>query len=129
MMEQTWTTKQVVTFLMAMATGLHFVSPELNQETSFQTLDRLLTSCVEEQPPMAMEERHLQIFQESLEPGFFQKSNEAIVQAELNPESFHQDVMQLPDDSFITLVANLSEPLSQKLKLREGRNSAIQKGL
>ena len=129
MMEQTWTTKQVVTFLMAMATGLHFVSAELNEERSFQTLDRLLASCVENQPTMAMEERHLQIFQESLEPGFFQESNEAIVQAELNPEHFHRDIMQLPDDSFITLVANLSEPLRQNLKLQERPDPAIRKGL
>ena len=129
MMEQTWTTKQVVTFLMAMATGLHFVSAELNQETSFQTLDRLLASCVEDQSPMAMEEQHLQLFQDSLEPGFFQQSNETIVQAELNPESFHQDMMRMPDNSFIALVANLSEPPSQKIKLREGRTPAIRKGL
>ena len=128
MMEQTWTTKQVVTFLMAMATGLHF-SADLNQNTPFQSIDKLLASCVEHENTIAIEAQHLDAFEQSLQPGFFQEADATIIQAELRSRDFHQDVMHLPDDSFITLVANLSEPTMQKIKMRKELHRVPHKGL
>ena len=127
-MEQTWTTKQVVTFLMAMATGLHFVAADLNQETSFHTIDQLLESCVQDPVAIHIEEQHLKVFQESLQPGFFDESK-SIINAQHAAQDFHQDVMQLSDDSFITLVANLSQPAQEKLKIRTPYKHAPNKGL
>ena len=128
MMEQTWTTKQVVTFLMAMATGLHF-SAGLNQNTSFHAIDKLLASCVEQEHGMVTETRHLEAFQESLQPGFFEEANVNIVDTKNRSQGFHQDMMQLSDDSFLTLVANLSQPTMQKIKMRQDLHRLPHKGL
>ena len=128
MMEQTWTTKQVVTFLMALATGLHF-SVGLTQNSSFHSIDKLLASCVEEEHAMITETRHFEAFQESLQPGFFEEANATNLDPKARSQGFHQDMMQLSDDSFITLVANLSQPTLQKIKMRKEHHRLPHKGL
>ena len=128
MMEQTWTTKQVVTFMMAMATGLHFVAAGLNQEKSFHTIDQLLESCIQDPVALHIEEQHLEAFQESLQPGFFAEPK-SVIDAKLSSQDFHQDVMQLSDDSVITLVANLSNSTQEKLKIRTPFKHVPNKGL
>ena len=70
MMEQTWTTKQVVTFLMAMATGLHFASVMLNTHPSFRTIDQLLNACIGQGPSSHPSPNHLEVFEQSCNPDF-----------------------------------------------------------
>ena len=124
MMEQTWTTKQVVTFLMAMATGLHFASVMLNTHPSFRTIDQLLNACIGHGPSSHPSPNHLEVFEQSLQPGFFEEGKSVTVSVPDRSGSMHQELMQLSDDSFITLVANLSQPELKRIKMRKDRDPA-----
>ncbi|MBT6179719.1 MAG: hypothetical protein HOI23_20935 [Deltaproteobacteria bacterium] len=103
MMERTWTTKQVISLLMALATGLQITYQIMEQTTPMDSIDRLLNACVSQSVAPEPTNAHLQVFQESLEPGFFTLNFNSA-------PNFHEDVMELSDESFLALVSNLSDP-------------------
>ena len=107
-MEQMWTTRQVMTLVMGLATGLHLADTHLTQPDPFRAIDQMLASCVEFEENETVEEIHLEAFERSLEPGFFEEAALPKPEAKTRPE-FHHDVMQLSDHRFINLVAHLSK--------------------
>ena len=132
MKERTWTTKQVFSFLMVLATGLQLTYQMVEQNSPMGSIDRLLNACVSQNAALDPDTAHLQVFQESLEPGFFAANSHAALTTEQYalPEHYlHDDVMKLSDESFMALVANLSA--SNRLELRTNRrlSSSPRKGL
>jgi len=123
MMESTWTSRQVITFLMAFATGLQLTYSFVQNSQPMHSIDRLLSACIEQAEPVHPDERHFNAFKESLEPGFFNNADATVfasTQAFPAAQALHQDVMKLSDDSFVSLVASLSN--SQRLHIKRPGN-------
>jgi hypothetical protein len=132
MMERIWTTKQVISFLMALATGLQLTYQLVEQDTPMGSIDRLLNACVSQNPAPAPDTAHLQAFQASLESGFFAANSQAALTNEqyIQPErNLHGDVMGLSHESFLALVANLSGSNRLELRTQRSLSGSPRKGL
>ena len=127
-MKHMWTTRQVMMLLMGIATGLHLAHTHLTQPDPFQAIDHMLASCIQLEENEEVENIHIEAFERSLEPGFFEKA--ALPKPKEKPKpKLHHSLMQLSDDRFINLVANLSKHDLRQIKVQRSLEPTLQKDL